>query len=191
MGKQKRCEEAFLEGYKPAVVAITNNKYFKELLKYPHVTPVNDNPHTYIFFQNEELKDSYTTKMMGIKWDFGSYECHYHLGIALGFPERSVRAYADWRVAEERLGKYPEEEEKQSIGISWAGFSFTSYLDFIEQEVLWMWQTYKNSITIENSFCLWGKEEGYIEIPCGDVTRLNEVCEYIKNTRDLTPTVTT
>lgn len=55
--------------------------------------------------------------MQDVECDFGSYDFHYHVGMALGFPEKSVSKYAKWRVIEQKVRKYPEEKRKQRIGI--------------------------------------------------------------------------
>jgi len=144
------------------------------------------NIYSYIFFQTAKQRDDYAKKMRNVKRDVGSFAFHYHVGIALGFPKKSVMEYAKWRVVERKVGKYPEEERKRSIGVIWAGFFFISYLDICVDEVRWMWETYHHPKAIENPLYLHSEHERF-EIQYGDVKRLREVREYIMKERGLIP----
>lgn len=86
----KRWYEAFLDGYKPAVLLDRDHRYFEQLKHYPHLTPFDQNLNSYIFFQTVKQKYDYARKMQDVECDFGSYDFHYHVGMALGFPEKSV-----------------------------------------------------------------------------------------------------
>lgn len=127
--------------------------------------------------------------MRDVKCDFGSYDSHYHVGIALGFPGKSVSEYVKWRVIEQKVGKYPEEERKQSIGIIWAGFFLISYLDICVNEVCWLWETYNHPKAIKRILYL-HSDDGEFKIPYGDYDKLNKVCEYISKKRGLVPILT-
>jgi hypothetical protein len=65
--KPKREHEAFLEGYKPALVINQSSKYFEEVSKldYPRITPFDIGSDSYIFFQTEEQKEDYEKRVKG------------------------------------------------------------------------------------------------------------------------------
>jgi hypothetical protein len=39
------------------------------------------------------------------------------------------------------MDQYPEERQTK-IGLNWAGFFFFSHVDFVEQEIQWLFDTY-------------------------------------------------
>ncbi|MRG29086.1 hypothetical protein [Laceyella tengchongensis] len=184
----KRYEQAFLDGYKPVTIGwkgkLFNEIYYEQLIKYPHINPYEGNPNGYIFFQNNQLKETYLERMKAAK---NEYEKHIVLGEMLGFPEKSVKKYAEMRVLEDELGEYPEIEGKQAVGVEWAGFYFTTYLDFIESEIQWLWETYQHPKAVNNPLCLWSKDVDAIEILYGDCGAINEAVRFIKEKRNLVP----
>lgn len=185
----KRYEQAFLDGYKPVVLGwkgkLFNKIYYQQLINYPYINPYDGDSNGYIFFQNNKLKKTYLERMNTAAND---YEKHIVLGEMLGFPEKSVKKYAEMRALEDKLGEYPEEiEGKQAVGVDWAGFFFTTYLDFIESEIKWIWDTYQHPKTVNEPLCLWAKDIEAIKVAYGDYDAVNQVVHLIKVKRNLIP----
>jgi hypothetical protein len=188
MIKRKKYEQAFLDGYKPGVLSYTNSPFFQQLKSYPYISPFDHEEESGIFFQTDQQKREYLELMKDVPIEFGSYQFHYNVGIALGFPEKSVKYYSEMRVLEEQTGEYPVEEERLKVGIHWAGFSFSSYLPWLIEDVEWMWKQYNHPKAIECPFYLRSKK-GYKEIQYGDFATLEEVRKYIMAERGLIPSV--
>jgi hypothetical protein len=179
---RKREHFAFLDGYKPALLVEPKHKFFNLIpTNYPHLESYIEQDDIYIFFQTEELKNEYVKKVEGVSW--GTYEFHKIIGEALGFPKKSVEFYARMRVLEDKIGHYPEEEEQTKVGVAWAGFFFSSHLDFVEQEVHWLFNTYQHEKAVGLPLYLRTSEDGYIEIPYGNFEKLNLVVNTIKADR--------
>lgn len=99
------------------------------------------------------------------------------VGEVLGFPKRSVEYFSKMRA---KIGHYPEEEKQTKIGVTWAGFFFSSHVDFVKEEALWLFNTYKREKAVGLPLYLRTSEVGYIEIPYGDINRLVAVVDTIK-----------
>ncbi|MBA4602747.1 hypothetical protein [Thermoactinomyces mirandus] len=82
------------------------------------------------------------------------------------------------------MGEYPGIEKKQVVGVEWAGFYFATYLDFIESEINWMWETYKHPKAVNNPLYLWAPDIEAIEIPYKNDTALKEAVHFIKLKRN-------
>ncbi|SHF22501.1 hypothetical protein SAMN05444392_11123 [Seinonella peptonophila] len=184
---KKRFYDAFLDGYKPAIQFETYSRHFNRVSDLPFPSYQLDED-LCMFFQTEELKQTYLDRMNGVNEN--SYEEIYIMGTTLGFPEKSVDLYAKARVLEAKTGIYPTEEEKMyKIGVNWAGFEFAGFLNVLEPDIQWLWNTYNQSKAVEEPFYLWTEESSYIEVPLGDFERLEEVKVYIMKERGLIPAV--
>ncbi|MCH5584240.1 hypothetical protein MK805_04565 [Shimazuella sp. AN120528] len=185
MGKQKREHFAFLDGYKPALLISPRNPFFETVLAtdFPSITPFDDEPGSYIFFQTEKQKEEYQRKIEGVA--LRSYDFHMIVGETLGFPMRSVKYYAEMRGLEDKLGHYPEIERQEKIGVNWAGFFFSSHIDFVVEEVQWLFNTYQHEKAVGLPLCLSRLAEGLgsVDIPYGDITKLCAVVREIQEER--------
>lgn len=169
--------EAFLDGYKPSILIGNDSEFISELEHYPSV--LMDRNRDYIsslFFYTEEAKQAYLEKIIDIEQD--SYEDHYLLGITLGFPEKSVDFSARMRVYKAQTGE-PSKEERYAVGLIWAGFSFSTHMDYVSEEATWMWDTYKHPKSVEFPLYLCPSGNEILEVPYGDKTRLAEAYEQI------------
>jgi hypothetical protein len=190
LSKPKREHEAFLDGYKPALVIYPSDKHFDKVLAtdFPRITPFDKQLSSYIFFQTEEQKQEYQRKIEGVKW--GTYEFHKIVGEALGFPKKSVEYYAQMRVLENKMGHYPEEERRDSVGVEWAGFFFSSHMDFVEQEVRWLFDTYQHEKAIGLPVSIWVVGFDTPDIPYGDFERMNMIVNKLQEIRKQKVSVT-
>ncbi|RAL20826.1 hypothetical protein [Thermoflavimicrobium daqui] len=136
---RKSHEQAFIDGYKPAVLSLKRNPFFEQFIQYPHISPFNSEPESYIFFQSDHLKKEYEQRLRKAE---GIFQYHCIIGQTLGFPQRSVEFFAQAREILEKMGEYPEQEKLHEIGVIWAGFYFSSHVDFFDQEVRWLWDRY-------------------------------------------------
>lgn len=92
----KRDYEAFLDGYKPALLIESDAKMFPKLIdeNFPSVIAYRRKDFDlYLFFQSEENKKKYLALNRGYEED--TYENHYLMGITLGFPKKSVEFFAE------------------------------------------------------------------------------------------------
>jgi hypothetical protein len=181
---RKREHYAFLDGYKPSILVEPTNELFKLIpTNYPHLESYIDQENVYMFFQTAEQKEEYQRKIEGVKW--GTYDFHMIIGETLGFPMRSVEYYAEMRALEDKLGHYPEIERQEKIGVAWAGFFFSSRLDFVAEEVQWLWGTYDHEKAVGLPLYLSRLVEGlgYVDIPYGDITKLRSVVQEIQEDR--------
>lgn len=190
MVARKRCEEAFLVGYKPALLAYEETKselYFDQLFEYPHIKSFSGKSDTHIFFQSEELKSTFESQAQNI--DLNSPEGHLIIGQALGFPRRSVEFFAKMRELEEaNAGQTPEEDKVFGCGISWAGFNFHSSIEFVDQEIEWLWSTYHHPKTLEEPLRLRFPKDGFIKIPYGDLATVKKIVMIQRGKLGLMPT---
>lgn len=170
---RKRWEEAFLDGYKPAVLQLTTHPTYEQLKKYPNCLYGSWEPTSRIFFQTQQQLDTYRELMKDVRED--SPEFHRIVGLTLGFPRRSVEHFAWMRELEERTGQWPEEEEKKTVGAVWAGFYFSCLLDIADHEIQWLWDTYQHPKADGHPVYFWTPETSYIEIPYGDLDELHRV----------------
>jgi hypothetical protein len=180
---RKRADVAFLDGYKPALLIATSHKFFETVAStdFPRITPFDDEQGSHIFFQTEEQKVDYQKRIKGI--ELRSFEFNMIVGEALGFPMKSVEYFSKMRALEDKIGYYSEEEEQTKVGVAWAGFFFSSHIDFVEKEVRWLFDTYQHEKAIGLPLYLRTSEDGYIEIPYGDFEKLNLVVNTIKADR--------
>jgi hypothetical protein len=188
---RKREHLAFLDGYKPALLTSHRDEFHETVIAtdFPRITPFDEyEPSSHIFFQTEEQREKYAEQIIGVEW--GTYDYHKIVGETLGFPKRSVDYFAKMRVLEEKIGHYPEEERMNSIGVIWAGFFFSSHVDFVKDEAFWLFNTYKHEKAIGLALYIWSKETSYIEIPYGDLNRLVAVIDTIKAFREQKAAVT-
>ncbi|PRZ12644.1 hypothetical protein CLV36_11240 [Laceyella sediminis] len=165
---KKRWYQAFLDGYKPAVLELNTLQTYSQLKEYPHITHVLPHePRSCLFFQNDTLMNDFKNRMDGVQAYSGAY--HYHLGIALGFPERSVQYYAHMREIEELVGEYPIDEVENGVGVVWAGFYFSSHKAFVVDEINWLWKTYTHKEAVKHPLYLTDKKtDKTLEIRYGD-----------------------
>lgn len=186
--KRKWWYEAFLDGYKPATLELITSQSYEQLKNYPHILiQVSFSDELAIFFQTEKLKKEYEQQIKGVKEN--SYEWHYVIGKMMGFPIKSVKWYA--KMSDGTNDHKKKELEKYKIGVQWGGFFFATNLDFVADEVRWLWETYTHPKVIGYPLYFHVTEEKeYIVIPYNDFYRLNEFCEYIREKRGLVPTLT-
>jgi hypothetical protein len=188
--KQKREHFAFLDGYKPALLIAPRNKLFETVLAtdFPRITPFDDESGSHIFFQTEAQKEDYQKRIKGV--ELRSYEFNMIVGEVLGFPMKSVKYFSKMRALEDKIGYYSEEERMTSIGVTWAGFYFTSHIDFVEQEVHWLFDTYRHEKAIGLPVSLWTRETDAIEVEYGDIGRVKAIADTIKAVREQKAAVT-
>lgn len=181
---RKRADAAFLDGYKPALLIATSHEFFETVAStdFPRITPFDDEEGSHIFFQTEEQKEDYQKRIKGV--ELRSYEFNMIVGEALGFPKKSIEYFSGMRALEDKIGHYPEEERQTKIGVTWAGFFFSSHVDFVKDEVQWLFDTYKHEKAVGLSLYIRTSETGYIEIPYGDLNRLVAVTDTIKAVRE-------
>jgi hypothetical protein len=181
---RKREHFAFLDGYKPALLISPRNQHFETIVatNFPHVVPFDDEAGSHMFFQTEEQKEDYLKRMEGV--GLRSYEFNMIVGEVLGFPVRSVEYFSKMRVLEDKIGYYPEEEEQTKVGVAWAGFFFSSHIEFVEQEIHWLFDTYQHEKAVGLPLYLRTLEDGYIEIPYGDFAKLQLVVQAIRERRN-------
>lgn len=96
---RKTYEQAFLDGYKPAILILKTNQLYDQIKDYPHITPFNNHPESCIFFQTDCLKQEYQQRIKGVKLFSPAY--HFIVGTTLGFPLRSVEFFAKMRKLDE------------------------------------------------------------------------------------------
>lgn len=181
--QRKRPEEGFLSGYKPAVLASPKSPFYDDLVQYPHITPFDPEPRSYIFFHTEQQKQDYKERIDGVEW--GTYDFHYIVGNSLGFPLPSVTYYASMRELENQIGEYPKSERVYGIGIIWASFFFSSHIDWCPQEIKWLWDTYNHPKANGLPLYLWSRETSYIEVPYLDFEAIRSAQEQIREARNL------
>jgi hypothetical protein len=177
---RKREHFAFLDGYKPALLISPRNQLFETVVAshFPRITPFDDELGSHIFFQTEEQKKDYQKRIKGI--ELRSYEFNMLVGEVLGFPMKSVEYFSKMRALEDEIGYYSEEESQTKVGVAWAGFFFSSHIDFVEQEIKWLFDTYQHEKAVGLPWYLRTLEDGYIEIPYGNFNILREVVQEIK-----------
>ena len=171
--KRKGFGEAFLDGYKPAILIERDHPNLHLLNDYPSY-PFDEK--LILFFQNEGLRKQYESKMEYLEKD--TYEECCLLGLTLGFPQKSVEFFA--RNEQIRLRTGMLSNRGVSIGMEWAGICFTTHIDYVEHEARWL-----HPKAIENPLYLWTKETSYLEVPYGDFDQLIKTSEYIREKRGL------
>lgn len=179
--KRKGFWEAFLDGYKPAILIERDHPNLHLLKDYPSY-PYDEK--LILFFQDEKLRNQYLSKVKYVEKD--TYEECCLLGLTLGFPKKSVEFFAKNDQVRLKTGVLPNREVE--LGMMWAGFSFSTHIDYVEHEARWLWNTYRHPKAIENPLYLWTKETSYLEVPYGDFGQLEEASEYIRKKRGLVVT---
>jgi len=169
----KRDGEAFLDGYKPALLIEKTSPNLHLLEGYPSYPYDEKN---IFFFQNERVERKFLQQISNLKKD--SYEECCLVGLTLGYPKKSVEFFAKEEEARNRTGELPNQNIR--IGMIWAGFWFTTNLYIMLEEAKWMWETYTHPRAIENPMYLWlAADRKHFSVPYGDYSRLREVREYI------------
>lgn len=177
MKRIKRDFQAFLDGYKPALIMDNDSRYFLRVKHFPRYCY---NKYLTYFFQNDSLKEKFTTELKKVVR--GSYEECCLIGLTLGYPKKSVEFFARNDQIEKEIGVLPNRDV--AIGMAWAGFRFSTSLEFLEEEAKWMWETYQHPKANENPMYFWSdKENTYLSVPYGDVDRLREVRDSIMKER--------
>src|SRR5690606_16225753 len=87
--KRKGFWEAFLDGYKPAILIEIDHPNLHLLKDYPSY-PYDEK--LILFFQDEKLRNQYLSKVKYVEKD--TYEECCLLGLTLGFPKKSVEFFA-------------------------------------------------------------------------------------------------
>ena len=144
MLKDLRPEEAFMKGYKPACTCQKGNPrlkpYFDRLIagKYPHL--LMNQLNTYVFFHTEEQKKRFSEKTGGLKYN--SPEYIRILGLELGLPKKSVEYFA-YLWEQEEKGVPFEILHRDAVGVNCSGFVFKTHIDYLADEIAWIWETYR------------------------------------------------
>lgn len=176
--------EAFLDGYKPAILIGENSNHLLKLDAYPSLLIDRERDYmSHLFFQTEEAKNQYLQKILNIEQD--SYEDHYLLGITLGLPEKSVDFFAKTRVHKNKTGQTSKESEIYGVGVIWAGFSFAGHLEYLQEEISWLWETYRHPRTEGLPLYLCPEGNEMIPIPHQDQAKLVEGEQQIRQLRGL------
>jgi len=177
--KIKRDYEAFLDGYKPALIMAKCSKYLHLVEHYPSYCFDKD---VIYFFQTNEQREEFIEKVYKVgKY---TYEECILTGLMMGYPKKSVEFFARNDQVEKETGVLPNQDI--AIGMVWAGFRFITSLDILIEEARWMWETYKHPKAIENPMYFWSDQDNtYLSVPYGDYDRLREVREYIMKERGL------
>jgi len=177
--KRKRDGEAFLDGYKPALLIEKTSPNLHFLEGYPSYSYDEKN---IFFFQNERVERKFLQGIRNLKKD--SFEEHCLVGLTLGYPKRSVEFFAKEQEVKDQKGELPNKEIR--IGMIWAGFWFITNLYILIDETKWMWERYRHPKAVENPVFLWSDvNKKYLIVPYGDYDRLKEVHEYIMKERGL------
>ncbi|MCH5585108.1 hypothetical protein MK805_09005 [Shimazuella sp. AN120528] len=174
--RKKRDYEAFLDGYKPALVIEPYRQAYPLVEHYPCVEYDEDNT---FHFHTEEQKRAFEEALNEV--ERGSYEEEFLIGSTLGFPQKSVEFFARGCEIKKETSKMPE-----SLGVIWAGFWFATDAEIVHDEVVWLWNTYKHPRTEGETLYLWGDDIDIdIEVPHGDYNALEKACEYIREKRGI------
>lgn len=177
--KIKRDYEAFLDGYKPALIMATRSKYLSLVEHYPSYHFDED---VIYFFRTDEQRDWFIEKIEEV--EKYTYEECILTGLLMGFPRKSVEFFANNERIRKETGVLPNRDV--AIGMAWAGFRFSTSLEILEEEARWMWERYTHPRAIENPAYFWSKKDNaYLSVPYGDVERLREVRKYIMKERGL------
>jgi hypothetical protein len=178
--RQKRDFEAFIDGYKSVLIMEHDRQDLQLVEHYPRFQ--NHDDYSY-FFHTEEQKQQFVDALDGV--ERGSYEETCLTGIALGYPRRSVEFFAENNEIEKQTGELPNREF--SVIVQWAGLWFTSHVDFVHEEIRWLWNTYDHPKAVEHSLCLWAPQVDSFDIPYGDFDKLEQARQYIIQKRGLVP----
>ncbi|RAL22001.1 hypothetical protein [Thermoflavimicrobium daqui] len=147
--------ESFIKGHKPAIYENSLCPLFSKvlpdlLLKYPFINgdniALNDEGETYLFFDNEELKESFENQLSDITK--GSLEFHRLLGRTLGYPPKAVDFYIHKEVNSQL--------SQRSVGLYYMGVNCSSDVLDLDENCQWLWEHYPSheqlQIRIDSSF---------------------------------------
>jgi hypothetical protein len=180
---KKKDYEAFLDGYKPAVLVESDRDYIKLLNGHPFTTAYERDCYNLdLYFQDERSKQVYIEHAKGVIED--SYHDHYLLGVTLGFPEWSAKWFAESMAA--GRGEWLPETKIHKIGVNWAGFGFGTHLDMLIDEVRWLWSVYDHPATRDEQLYLWNPKMKRIAVNVGDFEQLETARQYIMQQRGST-----
>lgn len=177
----KHDTQALLDGYKPAIISERGKSYEDLKKRYPYICPfVRSEPDSLILFQTNSHKKRYLERMKKVAE--GSPEFEYVLGTTLGFPDQSAKWFASMSMEED-----PPEKKWYGVGIYWAGFTFMSHIEYVDQEIQKLWNTYDHPKANENSLFLLAKGKGFTEISYGSMKQVKKIQKEIMLTRNLMP----
>jgi hypothetical protein len=126
--RQKRDFEAFIDGYKPVLNMEHDRKDLQFVEHYSRYQYHNDFSY---FFHTEEQKQQFVDALERV--ERGSYEETCLTGLALGYPRKSVKFFAQNNEIEKQTRELPN--RKFSVIVQWAGLWFTSHVDFVHEEI--------------------------------------------------------
>ncbi|TCW40838.1 hypothetical protein EDC32_101487 [Laceyella sacchari] len=140
--------QTFLIGRKPALYGNTGSPTFMKNLHlfehYPCVTEnidIFDGEDFYLFFQNEELKETFLSKLRDVKPR--SPEFHRLLGVTLGYPPLAAQFFAECHRLEEE--KHIDEYErlfKQKVSFYYSGIRCNGHVNDLVENSVWLWERY-------------------------------------------------
>lgn len=183
--KELRPEEAFMMGYKPACTCQKGNPrlkpYFDRLIAGGYPRFLMNHLNTYIFFRTEEQKLRFLRKIEGLRYN--SPEYIRILGIELGFPRKSVEYFA-YLWEQEEKGVPFEVLHRDAVGVNCSGFVFKTHIDYLTEEVSWIWETYDLP---KEAHCptIVEFDESMHYVSYGDYHQLRETQETIRHNMDL------
>jgi len=175
-----RPEEAFMMGYKPACTCQKGNPrlkpYFDRLVAGEYPCFLMNHLNTYMFFHTEEQKLWFLRKIEGLRYN--SPEYIRILGIELGFPKKSVEYFAHLWEQEEK-GVPFKVLHRDAVGVNCSGFVFKTHIDYLVEEVSWIWNTYNLPKEAQCPTRV-GYEESMYYVEYGDYRQLRETQEIIR-----------
>ncbi|MBA4493378.1 hypothetical protein ACFO25_13060 [Paenactinomyces guangxiensis] len=134
--------QSFLKGFKPACYENLNFLTSETLAKLHMYPSVDAETGFKVFFQTDDQKKQFLWKIQ--QNAPGSIRYERVLGEILGFPPKAVEYYTDHL---ERQEKDPEKEtvrfRQEKVGISYCGVSFSSHISTLYENVIWLWERYK------------------------------------------------
>jgi hypothetical protein len=139
--------EMFVQGLKPAIYRNSFDKQFVEKLPYlkehyPYIShrkiALIPEAETYLFFQNERMKEDFLRKLNQISSPF-SPDFHRLLGHTLGFPPKAVEYFA-----QTKMGTVEAELlNKRKVGMYYLGIGCSGDIYDLVENVHWLWDTYQ------------------------------------------------
>lgn len=164
--------QCFLASHKPALLVSKVMPYYEQseieqIHKYPHVSVIQQQRESTLYFQNEELKERFIQKTKIIGADHKSPEFFYYLGIALGYAPKAVAYY---------VNKHVKQIQSTSVEIAYDynGIQFASCADNLLYDVIWLWDQY----TMENMVIYYHKRWSLLQR--GDYKQLLKIREEIE-----------
>lgn len=170
--------KAFLHGYKPALTftphyipPFYHPEDVKRLLTYPCIKGIQPHNKTAdIYFQNEELKQSFQLRTKG--FDHNEPEFHRILGETLGFPPLAADYFA-----KELQGLT---DRSKRIGIEYNGINFIGSIDIMVECVKWLWDRYPQQYFRERDLEInYGRPLNVFQVDYNNVDKLRFIHEQI------------